>query len=150
MIKKAKSKKGNKVTIILLMTLLSCTTTNERWDYFVKHIESNDEISEQTLVKKLVGDTVNRWIDLKLQYFYHLNNKRDSWIIDDYIFFNSGLDKCIVNMPIRGDTIEGGSDSITILMGEKINGQWWFYDGPQYAVLRGGNYSTDTKKLHCH
>ena len=28
------------------------------------------------------------------------------------------------------------NDAITLLLGEKVNGEWWFYDGPQYAVLR--------------
>jgi|GEM_PF-5932878 len=139
-------KRGNKGMFFLFLVFASCSNeSKKRLDFFEMGIDSAQQIEDSKIVHQLATDTVRKWINLKLKYFYYLNESKNRWRIDQYVFFNSGFNRCVLNMPIRGDVIEGGSDSVTILLGEKINGRWWFYCGPQYAVLRGGSYSSDTK-----
>ena len=38
---------------------------------------------------------------MRLKYFFYLDTIRDSWELDNMVFFNSKLDKCIINMAIR-------------------------------------------------
>lgn len=142
---------GNRIVMLVIMlVLLSCSNDmEERLVYYKKNALPSKQMDESKLVFQLANDTINKWIAMKLKYFFYLDKMRDSWKLDSIVFFNSKFDKCVINMPIQGEPNKQVevNDAITLLLGEKINGKWWFYDGPQYAVLRNGYTTKLTQPL---
>lgn len=135
------SRGRNKLSVlfsILIITIFSCgRKTSEKEDYFgtIRHIDKPlDSITN--LVYKNLRDTLNRWANLKLRYWYYLNDPRECvWVIDDLIYFNSQQNKCLATL-LLATYYNKESDDIRFLLGEKQNGKWWFYDGPNLVIIQ--------------
>ncbi len=143
------SRESKLVILIFKVALFSCTSENEKRTRFYE-TDQLITIKESDLVIHLAKDTVNQWIRMRLQYFFYLDSIRDFWRLDDWVFFNSKMDKCIINIPIQQSKPDARikvNDAITLILGEKISGHWWFYDGPQYAVPRSGNMDNTNTPL---
>ncbi len=52
------------------------------------------------------------------------------------------MDKCIINVLVQ-DVANKKHDDIIFLLGEKYEGRWWFYNGPDMVIIQE-NYIKDT------
>jgi hypothetical protein len=143
---------GNKLglfMIIILSILISCKNEYEkREDYFITSLKNKNEITEQNKVYNIAKDTINHWIQLDLRYFHKFNGgpiDGADWKIDEWIFFNSTKEKCLVNLLIRS-YYNPLHDDIYLIFGEKTDRGWWFHLGPDLVVIQN-QYSEDKEEL---
>jgi len=132
---------------VLLLSFFSCSNgDNERSEFFAAANSNLNKDSFSNRIAEGARDTIESWIDLDLEYFYFY---RDSsiyqWTLDDWIFFNSKSDKCILSL-LRRDFNNPNIDNVTFILGEKYQNKWWFYAGPTMAIMQE-NYSKSKSEL---
>ena len=142
------SRQENKVVLILfflLFILFSCKDEySKRSDYFQLSQTLNEKDSLTAVIHSAAIDTIKSWINADLTYFHKFNQAsldEAEWKIDDFVLINTKKDKCVLSMLIRL-FYNPSQDDIYFILGEKYQGKWWFYQGPDLVILQE-NYTDD-------
>jgi hypothetical protein len=131
--------------LVLLVTLISC---RDEYDRKVNFFREKFAISEEDMLIKQIRitatDTFKSWINKDLKYFHKFkegSTNNADWKIDEWVFINSKRNKCLISILVR-TFYNATQDDVYFLLGERYDGKWWFYPGPDLVVVQQ-NYNND-------
>lgn len=130
----------------LLFILLHCLGCN------LPHNKSSNELIN--LTKSMIGgreyykiynninDSIKYWSLNKLGYYQYLG-KSKKYIVDSLLCFNQEKNRLVTCILQQQLLKEGVQDDIEYLLGESINGRWYFFSGGATLTLPRELYQKD-------
>lgn len=119
----------NKSLVLISPFLLLGSCGNIQEDYI------NNNFNDYADEYKIINDSVRFYVNSELEEYKNLYMQE--WEIDSLVLFNKEKDKLYTTINnSSGIGKYGTSDAITELIGEKINGKWYFIQGASLVVPR--------------
>ena len=131
--------KSNLFTLLIFASLLySCTSKKkENYKYYKKKNHALSQSNEYIKVFQSGKDTIKKWKKIPLRYWGKQDGDKSK--IDEWVYLNSEKDKVILFVLERA-FIAIGADFFRQILGEKIDGVWWFYDGANYVIPQNDGF----------
>lgn len=138
---------GNKIIYFLIFFIItSCNNEKDIKEKRKMIFEKSLSIIGQQEYDKVYNqayDSIRTWVKNDLSdycAFYH-----SEWELDSLICFNIKKDKCIMSL-LEACTSNGCTiDELKYFYGVKVDGDWFFFRGPSYTLLRE-RYQRDIHK----
>jgi hypothetical protein len=126
------SNRGNKLFIYLSIYLFisySCTKRSKNDDYVIKNF------NEYSVIYNTLNDSLDYYSRNQLSDFFGL--VYDKWQVDSLICINSSYNELFATCNVSS-TYEkkAWSDEVKMILGKKINNQWYFFKGSTLVVPR--------------
>ena len=122
---------------------MACSLNNKK-HVFDKYLDSLKESKLVSRLKSDLKDSVQSWIDKRLNYVLFL--QKTNWQIDDAIFFNNGQTKALLLLLIQPLDDFAPNDYVKIIAAEEINQKWRYYFA-SYPVI---DYNRDKSKANLY
>lgn len=133
------SVKGNKILVCFFAFWFVCSSCSNqnKTDIYVKNNFTNYHSTY-----KIIVDSVNIYVASLLKEYGHIYNQK--WEIDSLLCINSTNNKLVTTINNSSGVGKFGvSDEVTKLLGKKINGKWYFFEGGGTLVVPRDLYGKD-------
>ena len=117
----------------LILCSFSCNNNshNELMEKTINQIGKNNYIA----IYINAMDSINSWTNNNLGYYQYCGKSKNC-ILDSLLCFNSNNTRFIGAILKQQLITSSVGDDIDYFFGEKINGNWYFFSGPNIFVLR--------------
>jgi len=132
------SLKGNKLFVYLAIcfSMVACSNKTAADKYVQLKYDNYRNIYI------LINDSINLYINSFLKEYAHIY--KQAWQIDSLVCINSTKDALFTTINnSNGKGLGGVSDEITGLLGKKINGYWYFFEGGGTLIVPRDMYGKD-------
>lgn len=139
MVTKVLLPKGNNLFIYLFVCLFVCSSCSRenKTELYVKNNIKNYEY-----LYKIANDSINLYLDSLLNDFLHIYE--EEWQLDSMICINSTRNKMVGTINSSSGIGKNCSmDEVTKILGKKINGKWYFFEGGGTLVVPRDLYGKD-------
>lgn len=126
------------IHVCIFMLILGCKTQDDKLKCIDSIIDNNKKFAEYPIVEKLLIDTINGWIDKKVELVQAY--KHEKWKIDALIF-NNQRNRCFVVIIELDTNLTAKLDYITYGVGQLQEDKLWnfYFAGITNLAVPKGN-----------
>jgi hypothetical protein len=111
--------------IVFVMLVFSCNSKKFEQKCVAEYFAKVNSTDEYEAIKEAAIDTLTKWQNMNIRYAITL--KRNSWRVDDFIFFNKNKSRALLILLKVDKDINAVLDFAEMLAAERKDGQWFFY-----------------------
>jgi hypothetical protein len=116
----------NKIYLFIYLFISSCENKQEKNKSYFEISKKAATIEQYNLIYQNARDSISNWVGNNIVRYQM--QKYSNWQLDSLICFNSEANKCV--MAIINQQSKTVTNSLNYFYGVKINGKWYFFEGP--------------------